>query len=151
MSPSLGMFNELMDDTFQYEHEKSTSWDSLGHFLKSEVCVLLMNRQHISFQMTLFCENLCCVHDVQTRRRAAERWAEGGRIPRKLLLCGVSTLLKMECFTNAAHTLDELDLPGFCIYKSLKGLDCELVGFVFHLLELHLNGNILRSCFVKLF
>lgn len=135
MSPSLGMFNELMDDTLQYEHEKSTSWDSLGHFLKSEVCVLLLTHHNISFWMA-FCENLCSVRDVQTQRRAAERWAEGERIPRKLLLCGVSALLKMECFTNAAHTLDELDLPGFCIYKGLKGLDCELPGFVFHSLAL---------------
>lgn len=76
---------------------------------------------------------------MQTRRRAAERWAEGQKIPRKLLLCGVSALLKMECFTNAAHTLDELDLPGFTIYKGLKGLDCELPGFVFHSLALQLN------------
>lgn len=76
---------------------------------------------------------------MQTRRRAAERWAEGEKIPRKLLLCGVSALLKMECFTNAAHTLDELDLPGFTIYKGLKGLDCELPGFVFHSLALQLN------------
>lgn len=145
MSPSLGMFNELIDDTFQYENEKSTSWDSLGHFLTSEVCVLLMNRQDISLRMTPLCQNLRSVRDVQTRRRAAERWAEGERIPRKLLLCGVSALLKMECFTNAAHTLDELDLPGFCIYKGLKGLDCELPEFVFH------SPPKRKQCFVNLF
>lgn len=42
MSPALNMFNELLDDTFQYEHEKTTPWDSLGHFMRSEVCHLLM-------------------------------------------------------------------------------------------------------------
>lgn len=151
MSPSLGMFNELLDDTFQYEHEKSTPWDSLGHFLKSEVCVLLMTvRASLSWwdllQKTLasvglhmYALSLC---DVQTRRRAAVRWTKGEKTPCTLLLCGVSALLKMECFTNAAHTLDELDLPGFNIYKGLKGLDCELPGFVFHSLTFHPNSKI---------
>lgn len=54
MSPSLGMFNKLLDDTLQYEHEKSTSWVSLGHFLKSEVRVLLMTHHDISFWMAPF-------------------------------------------------------------------------------------------------
>lgn len=70
--------------------------------------------------------------DVQTQRRAAERWKDDDKTPRKLLLCGVSALVKAECFTNGTHTLDEVDLPGFSIYKSLKGLDCKLPGFVFH-------------------
>lgn len=95
-----------------------------------------------SVALHVYALSLC---DVQTRRRAAERWTEGDKIPSKLLLCGVSALLKMECFTNAAHTLDELDLPGFSIYKGLKGLDCELPGFVFHSLAFHPNSKILKT------
>lgn len=58
MSPSLAMFDELLDDTFQYEHEKSTPWDNLGHFFKSEVGVRLMNTQDTPFS---FRNSLCPV------------------------------------------------------------------------------------------
>lgn len=76
-----------------------------------------------------------CVYtlcDVQAQRRAAQRWKDDSKTPRKLLLCGVNALLKTECFTNGTHTLDEVDLIGFSIYKGLKGLDCTIPGFVFH-------------------
>lgn len=69
---------------------------------------------------------------MQALRRAAERWKEKDKTTRDLLLCGVSATLKAESCANAAHTLDEMDLPGFSMYKGLSHLDCTIPGFVLH-------------------
>lgn len=37
MSPALKMFNEILDDTVQFENKKETPWASVGHFIRSEV------------------------------------------------------------------------------------------------------------------
>lgn len=37
MKPALDMFNELLNDTALYEHEKETPWANMGHFMRSEV------------------------------------------------------------------------------------------------------------------
>lgn len=75
---------------------------------------------------------MCALCDVQARRRAAERWKEKDKTTRELLLCAVSAMLKVECCSNAAHTLDEMDLLGFSMYEGLSGLDCTIPGFVLH-------------------
>lgn len=69
---------------------------------------------------------------VQARQRAAEKWKDEDETTRELLLCAVSTMLKVECCDSATHTMDEIDLAGFWMYKSLAGLDCTLPGFVLH-------------------
>lgn len=65
---------------------------------------------------------------VQARQRAAEKWKDEDETTRELLLCAVSTMLKVECCASATHTMDEIDLAGFWMYKSLAGLDCTLPG-----------------------
>uniref|UniRef100_A0A3Q3WHY1 Amine oxidase domain-containing protein n=1 Tax=Mola mola TaxID=94237 RepID=A0A3Q3WHY1_MOLML len=99
MSPVLEMYDELMNDTSQFKNKKETPWASLGHFMRSE-----------------------------GRRRAAERCKEKDATTRQLLLCAFNALLKDECSSNAAHTLDEIDVVGFGIYKNLRGLDCTIRG-----------------------
>ncbi|XP_068579345.1 peroxisomal N(1)-acetyl-spermine/spermidine oxidase-like [Cebidichthys violaceus] len=99
MKPALELFNELLDDTFQFENQKETPWASVGHFMRSEA-----------------------------RQRAAERWKDEDKSTRELLLCAISSMLKVECCTNAISTMDEMDLVGFNIYKGLPGLDCTLPG-----------------------
>nr|XP_046258879.1 peroxisomal N(1)-acetyl-spermine/spermidine oxidase-like [Scatophagus argus] len=95
MRPALDMFNELVDDTWLFKNKKESPWVSTGHFLRSEV-----------------------------RRRAAERWNNKSKSTRNLLLCAVSARLKEECCVSATHTMDDIDLLGFCMYRSLSGLDC---------------------------
>ncbi|XP_070772619.1 peroxisomal N(1)-acetyl-spermine/spermidine oxidase-like [Enoplosus armatus] len=99
MSPALEMFNELLDDTLQFANQEETGWASVGHFMRSEA-----------------------------RHRAAERWKDKDKTTRELLLCAVSTMLKAECCASATHTMDEIDLAGFNMYKSLAGLDCTFPG-----------------------
>lgn len=70
--------------------------------------------------------------DEQARRRVAEKWKEKDKATRDLLLCAVSTIVKLECCASAAHTLDEVDLIGYSMYRVLSGLDCTIQGFVLH-------------------
>uniref|UniRef100_A0A3P9QDI3 Peroxisomal N(1)-acetyl-spermine/spermidine oxidase-like n=1 Tax=Poecilia reticulata TaxID=8081 RepID=A0A3P9QDI3_POERE len=42
----------------------------------------------------------------------------------KLLLGAISTMLKEECCSSATHSLEDLDLVGFSMYLSIKGVDC---------------------------
>nr|XP_043902230.1 peroxisomal N(1)-acetyl-spermine/spermidine oxidase-like [Solea senegalensis] len=57
-------------------------------------------------------------------RRAGERWKD--KTTRELLLCAISTLLKKECCEQGTHTMDDVDLAGFTMFKYLPGLDCTL-------------------------
>lgn len=50
-------------------------------------------------------------------------------------------MLKFECCSSAGHTMDELDLGGFCMYKDLKGLDCTFPEFVPSHKHIHLTNE----------
>lgn len=67
---------------------------------------------------------------VQAQQRAAKKWKDRDKKTRELLLCAISTMLKEECCSSAAHSMDEIDLVGFSMYKGLPGLDCTLKGYV---------------------
>lgn len=78
--------------------------------------------------------------DEQARRRGAEKWKEKDKATRDLLLCGVSAMVKLECCSTAAHTLDEVDLIGYSMYHGLGGLDCTIQGFVlYHLIDISIQ------------
>ncbi|XP_026209571.1 peroxisomal N(1)-acetyl-spermine/spermidine oxidase-like isoform X2 [Anabas testudineus] len=95
MDSALEMFEKIVDDTEQYENRRETPWASVGHFIRETA-----------------------------RQRAAKRWKGKDEATRKLLMCAVSTMLKVECCSSATHSMDELDLAGFSMYEDLKGLDC---------------------------
>uniref|UniRef100_A0A8C5H3A2 Peroxisomal N(1)-acetyl-spermine/spermidine oxidase-like n=1 Tax=Gouania willdenowi TaxID=441366 RepID=A0A8C5H3A2_GOUWI len=58
----------------------------------------------------------------KVRQQVAEQ--DRDESTKKLWLCAINTLLKVQCCDNAAHSMDELDLDGFYTYKNLLGLDC---------------------------
>ncbi|XP_020498583.2 peroxisomal N(1)-acetyl-spermine/spermidine oxidase [Labrus bergylta] len=99
MNPALELYNELMDDTVPLGNVKESPWPSVGHFLRSEA-----------------------------HKRAAERWRDKDITTQEQLLCAVSAMLKGECCASATHTMENIDLMGFCMYKSLPGLDCTFPG-----------------------
>ncbi|XP_068182943.1 peroxisomal N(1)-acetyl-spermine/spermidine oxidase-like isoform X2 [Antennarius striatus] len=99
MKPALEIFIELLDETSQNVNKENTRWASVGHFMRSEI-----------------------------QQRTAERWKDKDATTRALLRCAISARLKEECCTNAAHTMDEIDLSGFEMYKDLCGLDCMIPG-----------------------
>lgn len=67
---------------------------------------------------------------VQVEQRAAEEWKDIDKSAKSLLLCMISTLFKLECGINGAHSMDEVGLGAYGQYKSLPGLDCTFPGFV---------------------
>ncbi|KAK5602294.1 hypothetical protein CRENBAI_014178 [Crenichthys baileyi] len=95
VDPALEMFHELVDNTPQSKTHKKRSWPSVGDFIKSEV-----------------------------RRRTAKRWKNKDKSSRRLLLGAISTMMKEECCSSATHSMEELDLVGFSMYQSIKGVDC---------------------------
>ncbi|CAJ1067564.1 peroxisomal N(1)-acetyl-spermine/spermidine oxidase-like [Xyrichtys novacula] len=99
MSPALDLFNELMDDTSKFQNLREKPWLSVGHFLQSEA-----------------------------HKRATERWREKDKNTQEQLLCAISAMLKGECCSSATHTMENIDLVGFCMYKNLSGLDCTFPG-----------------------
>ncbi|KAM9345431.1 peroxisomal N(1)-acetyl-spermine/spermidine oxidase-like [Symphorus nematophorus] len=99
MSPALEIFNDLLDETLQFNSKKEAPWSSIGHFIRSEA-----------------------------QQRAAERWKDKDESTRQLILCAISARLKDECCNSATHTMDEIDVVGFNMFKSLIGLDCTLPG-----------------------
>ncbi|XP_034041397.1 peroxisomal N(1)-acetyl-spermine/spermidine oxidase-like [Thalassophryne amazonica] len=58
----------------------------------------------------------------EARKRAAERWTD--EMSRALRLCVISNMLKVECCVSGTHTMDDVGLGAFGLYKTLPGVDC---------------------------
>ncbi|KAM3606323.1 uncharacterized protein V6R79_014247 [Siganus canaliculatus] len=97
MSPALEMLAELEDDTWKFKDDKEPPWTSVGQFMRSEA-----------------------------QKRAEVKWKDKDQTTRELLLCAMSTMLKNECCASAAHTMDDIDLVGYSMYKDLSGVDCTI-------------------------
>lgn len=67
---------------------------------------------------------------MQVQQRAAEKWKDIDEPAKSLLLCTISTLLKLESGISGAHSMDEVALGAYGQYKTLPGLDCTFPGFV---------------------
>ncbi|XP_060728481.1 peroxisomal N(1)-acetyl-spermine/spermidine oxidase [Tachysurus vachellii] len=63
---------------------------------------------------------------TEALRISNEEWKEDEA--RKLRQALFSTLLKLECGVNGTHTMDDVNLATFGMYKSLPGLDCTFPG-----------------------
>lgn len=86
---------------------------------------------------------------MQAQRHAAEKWKDMDETTRDLLFCALSALFKLECCSNASHSMNDIDLAGFCMYESLSGLDCSIQGFVPHqLVNVIILCQTLLSCLV---
>ncbi|KAG9275346.1 peroxisomal N(1)-acetyl-spermine/spermidine oxidase [Astyanax mexicanus] len=58
---------------------------------------------------------------------ANEEWNED-QTTKKLRLAYLGTLLKVECCVSGTHTMDDVGLGAFGMYKTLPGLDCTFPG-----------------------
>lgn len=54
---------------------------------------------------------------------AAAEWREG-EAARELRLAMMSTMLKLECCISGTHSMDQVGLGAYGMYKTLLGLDC---------------------------
>ncbi|CAN9499850.1 unnamed protein product [Ophioblennius macclurei] len=93
--PAQEMFFELLNEIPEIPSKTGGAQDSVGNFVRSEV-----------------------------RQRAAEKWKDSDAKTRRLRLSVISNLLKVECCVNGAHSMDEVDLAAYVLYKTLPGLDC---------------------------
>ncbi|XP_026211777.1 peroxisomal N(1)-acetyl-spermine/spermidine oxidase [Anabas testudineus] len=97
--PAQDMFVELLYESSQYQSQGGEPWPSVGEFIRSEV-----------------------------RQRAAEQWKDIDAATRSLRMSVISNLMKAECCVNGAHSMDEVGLGAYGIYKTLPGLDCTFPG-----------------------
>lgn len=63
---------------------------------------------------------------TEALRISSEEWKED--TSQKLRQALFSTLMKLECGISGTHTMNDVDLEAFGMYKSLPGLDCTFPG-----------------------
>ncbi|XP_037535178.1 peroxisomal N(1)-acetyl-spermine/spermidine oxidase [Nematolebias whitei] len=93
------MFAELLTECSEFQGQKGEPCASVGDFIRKEA-----------------------------KKRVAEKWKDINPATRSLLLCVISNMLKAECCINGAHSMDEVGLGAYGLYKSLPGLDCTFPG-----------------------
>ncbi|XP_074501428.1 peroxisomal N(1)-acetyl-spermine/spermidine oxidase-like isoform X1 [Sebastes fasciatus] len=98
-SPVKEMFVELLEESSEFASGGGAPFASLGDFIRSEV-----------------------------QQRAAEKWKDIDATTRSLRLCLISNMLKGQCSSNGAHSLDEVGLGASGLYKTLPGVDCTFPG-----------------------
>ncbi|XP_034057697.1 peroxisomal N(1)-acetyl-spermine/spermidine oxidase-like [Gymnodraco acuticeps] len=97
--PAQEMFLELMSEVSKFESQGGEPWACVGDFIRSEA-----------------------------EQQAAEKWKDIDAATRCLRLCVISNMLKVECCVNGAHSMDEVGLGAYGLYKTLPGLDCTFPG-----------------------
>ncbi|XP_005474174.1 peroxisomal N(1)-acetyl-spermine/spermidine oxidase [Oreochromis niloticus] len=97
--PAQKLFLELINESSDFQSQRGEPWPSVGDFLRAQV------QQH-----------------------AAEKWKDVDEATRSLRLCVISNMLKVECCVNGTHTMDEVSMGAFGVYKTLPGLDCTFPG-----------------------
>nr|XP_019953400.1 PREDICTED: peroxisomal N(1)-acetyl-spermine/spermidine oxidase [Paralichthys olivaceus] len=97
--PAMEMFAELLNEGSEFQNQGGEPCSSVGDFIRSEV-----------------------------QQRSEEKWKDIDANTRSLQLCMISNMLKVECCVNGAHSLDEVGLGAFGLYKTLPGLDCIFPG-----------------------
>ncbi|XP_061766254.1 peroxisomal N(1)-acetyl-spermine/spermidine oxidase [Nerophis ophidion] len=97
--PANEMFGELLDESSEFQERGGEPWPTVGQFIRAEVL-----------------------------RRAADKWKITDAATISLLRCMISTILKGECSVNGTHSMDDLGLGAYGLYKTPLGLDCTLPG-----------------------
>ncbi|XP_044070646.1 peroxisomal N(1)-acetyl-spermine/spermidine oxidase-like [Siniperca chuatsi] len=99
IKPATEMFAELLHESSEFQSQGGEPWACVGDFIRSEA-----------------------------QKRAAEKWKDIDATTRSLRLCVISNMLKVECCVNGSHSMDEVGLGAFGLYKTLPGLDCTFPG-----------------------
>ncbi|XP_056148407.1 peroxisomal N(1)-acetyl-spermine/spermidine oxidase isoform X2 [Lampris incognitus] len=97
--PAVSMFAELLDESAEFHSRGGEPRASVGDFIRAEAL-----------------------------KRVAEEWKDEEASTRAMRLCVVSNMLKVECCVNGTHTMDQVGLGAFGLYRTLPGLDCTFPG-----------------------
>lgn len=98
MGPALEFFMNLLERSQQFHSTGGEPLPSVGEFIKAEA-----------------------------ERLAPEEWKED-RDNFAVRMAMINTLLKLECCVSGTHTMDDVGLGAFGMYKTLPGLDCTFPG-----------------------
>ncbi|XP_051946191.1 peroxisomal N(1)-acetyl-spermine/spermidine oxidase isoform X1 [Xyrauchen texanus] len=98
MAPAVEFFMKLLERSQQFYESGGEPVPSVGEFLKAEA-----------------------------ERTAAEEWKED-QANIEIRMAMINTLLKVECCVSGTHTMDDVGLGAFGMYKTLPGLDCTFPG-----------------------
>ncbi|XP_072293134.1 peroxisomal N(1)-acetyl-spermine/spermidine oxidase [Eucyclogobius newberryi] len=58
------------------------------------------------------------------RSKATDKWREADAATRSLGFSIINNMLKVECCVNGTHSMDEVGLGAYGLYKTFPGLDC---------------------------
>ncbi|XP_074532681.1 peroxisomal N(1)-acetyl-spermine/spermidine oxidase-like isoform X1 [Halichoeres trimaculatus] len=95
LDPAREMFDKLLTESSEFATKGGEPTASVGDFIRSGV-----------------------------QKQAVEEWKDVDAKTRSLRLCAISHLLKQQCCVNGTHSMDEVGLGAFGLYKCLPGLDC---------------------------
>ncbi len=98
LGPVVEFFINLLERSQQFHDSGGEPLPSVGEFVKAEV-----------------------------ERLAPEEWKKD-QANTALKLGMINTLLKVECCVSGTHTVDDVGLGAFGMYKTLPGLDCTFPG-----------------------
>uniref|UniRef100_A0A8C1UU38 Amine oxidase domain-containing protein n=1 Tax=Cyprinus carpio TaxID=7962 RepID=A0A8C1UU38_CYPCA len=98
MGPVVEFFMKLLERSQQFHDGGGEPLPSVGEFVKAEV-----------------------------ERLAPEEWKEN-QANTAIKMAMINTLLKLECCVSGTHTMDDVGLGAFGMYKTLPGLDCTFPG-----------------------
>ncbi|KAL7877786.1 hypothetical protein SRHO_G00044290 [Serrasalmus rhombeus] len=98
MGPAVELFMTLFEKCQEFHASGEEPMPTVGEFLKREAL-----------------------------RIAHEEWEED-QATKDLKLALLSTMLKLECCVSGTHTMDDVGLGAFGMYKTLPGLDCTFPG-----------------------
>ncbi len=98
LGPVVEFFMTLLERSQQFHDSGGEPLPSVGEFVKAEV-----------------------------ERLAPEEWKED-QANTALKRSMINTLLKVECCVSGTHTMDDVGLGAFGMYKTLPGLDCTFPG-----------------------
>uniref|UniRef100_UPI0037E7C9B7 peroxisomal N(1)-acetyl-spermine/spermidine oxidase-like n=1 Tax=Semicossyphus pulcher TaxID=241346 RepID=UPI0037E7C9B7 len=93
--PAKEMFCTLLEESSEFHSGGGEPRASVGDFIRSEA-----------------------------KQQAAEKWKDVDENTRSLRMCVISNMMKEHCCVNGTHSMDEVGLGAYGLYKTLPGLDC---------------------------
>lgn len=129
------MFDKILTESSEFATKGGEPKASVGEFVRTEVHWLKLGNW--PWLLALISQNSRPAYFLmQVQKQAAEEWKDVDAKTRSLRLCVISHLLKQQCCINGTHSLDEVGLGAFGLYKTLPGLDCTFPRYILYFCQI---------------